>query len=64
MFLIIFPVPPRKHWGWLMKKGIPGIGWTTHVILGIAAPFVIAFHSSFKFRGFAGMAFWIMFAFR
>jgi hypothetical protein len=33
-----------------------------HVILGIAAPFVIAFHSSFKFRGFAGMAFWIMFA--
>jgi hypothetical protein len=32
------------------------------VLLGIAAPFVIAFHSSFKFRGFAGMAFWIMVA--
>jgi hypothetical protein len=31
-----------------------------HVLLGVFAPFVIAFHGSFKFRGFAGMAFWIM----
>ncbi|PYX89436.1 MAG: hypothetical protein DMG68_05095, partial [Acidobacteria bacterium] len=26
------------------------------------APFIIAFHSTLKFRGIAGMAFWIMFA--
>jgi hypothetical protein len=62
MFLIIFLYPLRKHWSWLMKKGNSRHWLDYHVILGIAAPFVIAFHSSFKFAGFAGMAFWIMFA--
>lgn len=62
MFLVIFLYPLRKHWSWLMKKGNSRHWLDYHVILGIAAPFVIAFHSSFKFRGFAGMAFWIMFA--
>lgn len=62
MFLIIFLYPLRKQWGWLMKKGNSRHWLDYHVILGIAAPFVIAFHSSFKFSGFAGMAFWIMFA--
>ena len=62
MFLIIFLYPLRKHWSWLMKKGNSRHWLDYHVILGISAPFVIAFHSSFKFRGFAGMAFWIMFA--
>ncbi len=62
MFLIIFLYPLRKHWSWLMKKGNSRHWLDYHVILGIAAPFVIAFHSSFKFSGFAGMAFWIMFA--
>jgi len=62
MFLVIFLYPLRKHWSWLMKKGNSRHWLDYHVILGITAPFVIAFHSSFKFRGFAGMAFWIMFA--
>jgi hypothetical protein len=62
MFMIIFLYPLRKHWSWLMKKGNSRHWLDYHVILGIAAPFVIAFHSSFKFSGFAGMAFWIMFA--
>ena len=31
-----------------------------HVIAGVTAPIVIAFHASFKFRGIAGVAFWIM----
>lgn len=62
MFLVIFVYPLRKHWSWLMKKGDSRHWLDYHVILGIAAPFVIAFHSAFKFRGFAGMAFWIMFA--
>jgi hypothetical protein len=30
--------------------------------MGLTAPFIIAFHSTLKFRGIAGMAFWIMFA--
>ena len=56
------PVPVFASLAWLMKKGNSRHWLDYHVILGIAAPFVIAFHSSFKFRGFAGMAFWIMFA--
>lgn len=31
-------------------------------MLGLTAPVVIAFHAAFKFRGMAGMAFWIMLA--
>lgn len=62
MFLVIFLYPLRKAWPWLMKKGNSRHWLDYHVILGIFAPFVIAFHASFKFRGFAGMAFWIMFA--
>lgn len=62
MFLVIFLYPMRKAWPWLMKKGNSRHWLDYHVILGISAPFVIAFHASFKFRGFAGMAFWIMFA--
>jgi hypothetical protein len=62
MFLIIFLYPLRKRWAWLMQQGSAKHWLDYHVLLGIAAPFVIAFHASFKFRGFAGMAFWIMVA--
>ena len=31
-------------------------------MLGVTAPIIIAFHAAFKFRGIAGMAFWIMVA--
>jgi hypothetical protein len=33
-----------------------------HVIAGLSAPVIIAFHASFKFHGLAGVAFWIMVA--
>ena len=62
MFLVIFLYPLRKRWGWLQRQGNSKHWLDFHVMLGIAAPFVIAFHSSFKFAGFAGMAFWIMVA--
>ena len=62
MFLVIFLYPLRKRWGWLQRQGNSRHWLDFHVMLGIAAPFVIAFHSSFKFTGFAGMAFWIMVA--
>ena len=60
MFLIIFLYPLRKRWGWLSRQGSTKHWMDFHVLFGLAAPFVIAFHSSFKFGGFAGMAFWIM----
>ncbi len=60
MFLIIFLYPLRKRWGWLGKQGNARHWLDIHVMLGISAPLIIAFHASFKFRGVAGMAFWIM----
>ncbi len=62
MFLVIFLYPLRKRWKWLSQQGLSRHWLDFHVLLGLAAPFVIAFHSSFKFGGFAGMAFWIMLA--
>ncbi|MBZ5643260.1 MAG: hypothetical protein LAO19_10900 [Acidobacteriia bacterium] len=60
MFFIIFLYPLRKRWDWLGKQGNSRHWLDFHVILGTAAPLVIALHSSFKFGGIAGMAFWIM----
>src|SRR6202008_3582154 len=57
-----FLYPLRKVWPWLSRQGSAKHWLDNHVLLGLAAPFVIAFHASFKFRGFAGMAFWIMVA--
>jgi hypothetical protein len=62
MFLVIFLYPVRKLWPWLARQGNSRHWLDNHVLLGLTAPFIIAFHSSFKFRGFAGMAFWIMVA--
>ncbi len=60
MFLIIFLYPIRKRWPWLAKQGNAKHWLDVHVMLGLSAPFIIAFHASFKFGGVAGMAFWIM----
>jgi len=60
VFFAIFLYPLRKRWGWLMKIGSTKHWLDIHVLLGLSAPFIIAFHSSFKFKGFAGIAFWIM----
>ncbi|MGA8311170.1 MAG: hypothetical protein WB755_14145 [Terriglobales bacterium] len=62
MFLAIFVYPLRKKWLWLSRQGSSKHWLDIHVLLGLTAPFIIALHSSFKFRGFAGMAFWIMVA--
>jgi len=62
MFLAIFVYPLRKKWAWLGRQGSARHWLDFHVLLGVSAPFVIAFHSSFKFHGFAGIAFWIMLA--
>lgn len=61
-FLIIFLYALRKHWTWLGRQGLSRHWLDYHVLLGMTAPFVIALHASFKFRGFAGIAFWIMVA--
>ncbi len=60
MFFIIFFYAIRKRIPWLAMRGNAKHWMDYHVILGISAPLVIAFHASFKFQGIAGMAFWIM----
>jgi hypothetical protein len=62
LFCAIFLYPLRKRWAWLRKIGDSRHWLDYHVLLGIAAPVCIAFHSSFKFSGLAGIAFWVMVA--
>jgi hypothetical protein len=62
LFVLIFLYPLRKRWLWLSKIGNSRHWFDWHILMGLTAPVVIAFHASFKFRGIAGMAYWIMFA--
>jgi hypothetical protein len=62
MFLAIYLYYFRKRFGWLASVGTTKHWLDFHIVLGVTAPIVIAFHSAFKFRGIAGMAFWIMVA--
>jgi hypothetical protein len=62
LFIGIFLYPIRKHWPWLGQIGSTRHWLDIHVLMGLTAPFIIAFHSTLKFKGIAGMAFWIMFA--
>jgi len=56
----IFLYSLRRRWRWLQKQGTSKHWLDVHVVLGVAAPVCIAFHSSFKFRGLAGLAFLLM----
>lgn len=62
MFFTIYLYYFRKRWGWLAAIGKTKHWLDFHIVLGVTAPVVIAFHATFKFRGIAGMAFWIMVA--
>lgn len=62
LFFIIFLYALRKVIPWLGRLGTARHWMDFHVIAGISAPIVIAFHASFKFHGIAGVAFWIMLA--
>jgi hypothetical protein len=62
LFFLIYLYPLRKKWGWLGRQGNSRHWLDFHVVLGTAAPLVIAFHSTFKFGNIAGMAFWSMLA--
>ena len=62
LFIGIFLYPIRKRWAWLGTIGSTRHWLDIHVLMGLTAPFIIAFHSTLKFKGIAGMAFWIMFA--
>ncbi len=60
LFFLIFLYALRKAIPWLGRFGTARHWMDFHVILGVTAPILIAFHASFKFRGIAGTAFWLM----
>jgi hypothetical protein len=62
LFFMIYLYYFRKRWKWLNRIGSTRHWLDFHVVLGLTAPVLIAFHAAFKFRGMAGMAFWIMVA--
>ncbi len=62
LFFIIFMYALRKVIPWLGRFGTARHWMDFHVIAGVTAPVLIAFHASFKFQGIAGFAFWIMVA--
>jgi hypothetical protein len=62
LFFLIFLYALRKVTPWLARIGTAKHWMDFHVILGVTAPIVIAFHASFKFSNIAGVAFWIMLA--
>src|SRR5579863_7591781 len=62
LFVGIFLYPIRKHWPWLAAIGSTRHWLDIHILMGLTAPTIVAFHSTLKFKGIAGMAFWIMFA--
>lgn len=62
LFFIIFLYALRKVIPWLGRIGTARHWMDFHVIAGVTAPIIIAFHASFKFQGIAGVAFWIMLA--
>lgn len=58
----IYVYPLRKRWEWLRKIGTTRHWLDFHIVMGLAAPLLVSLHSAFKFRGLAGMAYWIMLA--
>jgi hypothetical protein len=62
MLLLVYLYPLRKKWKWLSRKGKTKNWLDYHILMGLAAPVLITFHSAFKLRGVAGLAYWSMIA--
>lgn len=62
LFFCLFAYPVRKRWKWLQRFGKTKNWLDFHILLGISVPLIITLHSSFKFQGLAGVAYWIMMA--
>ena len=62
LFLIIFLYAFRKIIPALGRMGTAKHWMDFHIICGVSAPVIIAYHASFKFNNIAGVAFWIMLA--
>jgi hypothetical protein len=62
LFVCLYAYPVRKRWKWLQRFGKTKHWLDFHILLGVSVPLVITLHSSFKFQGIAGVAYWLMMA--
>ena len=62
MFGILFLYPLRKRWRWLSTIGSTRRWLNFHILFGITTPCIVTFHTSFRFHGLAGLAYWTMIA--
>jgi hypothetical protein len=62
MFGILFLYPLRKRWKWLASIGSTRRWLNFHILFGVTTPLVVTFHTSFKWHGLAGLAYWTMIA--
>jgi hypothetical protein len=62
LFVCLYAYPVRKRWKWLQRFGKTRHWLDFHILLGISVPLIITLHSSFKFQGIAGVAYWLMIA--
>ena len=62
LFFCLYAYPIRKRWKWLQRFGKTKHWLDFHILLGISVPLIITLHSSFKFQGLAGVAYWLMIA--
>jgi hypothetical protein len=60
LFCLLMLYPLRKRWRWLSTIGSTRRWLNFHILLGITTPIVVTFHTSFKWHGLAGLAYWIM----
>jgi len=62
ILVLVYLYPLRKKWKWLARKGKTKNWLDYHILMGLAGPALITFHSAFKLRGAAGIAYWSMIA--
>ncbi len=62
MFGILFLYPLRKRWRWLSTIGSTRRWLNFHILFGVTTPCIVTFHTSFRFHGLAGLAYWTMIA--
>jgi hypothetical protein len=62
LFFCLYAYPIRKRWRWLQRFGKTRNWLDFHILMGISVPAIITLHSSLKFQGIAGVAYWLMMA--
>ncbi len=62
MFAILFLYPLRKRWRWLSGIGVTRRWLNFHILFGVTTPCIVTFHTTFRFHGLAGIAYWTMIA--